>query len=322
MKKIEIFKKFNLEDNKTLAITYHGVAKDDFDRESKEHILNNYMNEYKGSYFPNNVSFLRTLFNDCEEKLLCIVYEDKDVSEVVKYDNSKMFLYEKTYKKENEENYKIKYESSRGITIDYIKCNNELFDKFGTKMTRTLSANINYIEELNKIKSRVLTDDSKAIIEIYNLFYNEIPDFSLNDTHLKVQAMMSILSHYGISLEGYTYRPITDSKVPYSVRLGLLTNNLIPHGKIEKIDKPIELNEHSKRIIKIVGNTINSLVNEKQILEDILFPLSSTLYMIDCDYLSLDAVDRITELTNLPKNDVSDCLVLAKKIESKINNQQ
>mgnify|MGYP004646209537 CR=1 FL=1 len=164
-----------------------------------------------------------------------------------------------------------------------------------------------------------LSEDSKKFIEMYNLFYNEMPDFSLYDTQFKGQAMMSILSHYEISLDGYTYRPYTDAKVPYSVRLNLLKNDLKIYGKIEKIDNSIELNEHQKRIIKIIGDTIRSLADEKQVLEDVLFPLSRTLYMIDCSYLSLDAVDRITELTNKSENDVSDCIKLAKKIENQID---
>ncbi len=41
----------------------------------------------------------------------------------------------------------------------------------------------------------------KVLIEIYKLFYNENPDFSLSNTSIKVQTMMSILAQFGITLK-------------------------------------------------------------------------------------------------------------------------
>ena len=44
------------------------------------------------------VSFLRTILKDYEEKLLVVYYEDDKGTELVKYDNSNLFIFEKSQK--------------------------------------------------------------------------------------------------------------------------------------------------------------------------------------------------------------------------------
>ncbi|MDD6224234.1 MAG: hypothetical protein PUB18_04450, partial [bacterium] len=75
----------------------------------------------------------------------------------------------------------IDYQNSKNINEQFVKL-------------------MKHIYLLKSAKAANLDMDSKALIEIYKLFYNENPDFSLSNINVRIQTMMSILAQFGISL--------------------------------------------------------------------------------------------------------------------------
>ena len=73
--------------------------------------MEDFINNHRHDNMIENVTIVRTILNDCKEKLLVIFYQDDKGSELVKYVNSNLFLYEKSKGGENSERCKIKYET-------------------------------------------------------------------------------------------------------------------------------------------------------------------------------------------------------------------
>ncbi len=96
-----------------IEIKYSGISKNDnIDLDKIQTLLDDFMNNHRHDDMEENVAIIRTLFRNCEEKLLVISYSDKDISEYVKYNNSHLSLYKinKQKDKDNDE-YKFTYYS-------------------------------------------------------------------------------------------------------------------------------------------------------------------------------------------------------------------
>lgn len=128
MKPISIKKTLNNKKEK-FEVRFEFVPKDEkFDFNRLEKLLDDFINNHKHDYMIKNVTIIRTMLEDCEEKLLVISYEDEKGSEFVKFINSNLYLYESSKLEENnkyDNRYKIKYEPFSGIKLDY---NNHKFD--------------------------------------------------------------------------------------------------------------------------------------------------------------------------------------------------
>ena len=154
-------------------------------------------------------------------------------------------------------------DSSYGITMDY---SGEIADMDNYSDDQTTSENIskmmNHIYQLKRVHAIELNRDSKALVEIYKLFYNENPNFSDRSISVKVQTMMSILAEFGISLgDDYSFMNLPKLKLPLSLTLAELVKKLYPFGEINYIVEPVKLAEHSKNIIKIVGKILEKQLN-------------------------------------------------------------
>lgn len=84
----------------SIEVKYNGItANNDVDLAKIETLLNNFINNHRHNNMIENVSIIRTILKDCEEKLLVIFYQDEKGSELVKYDNLNLILYEKIKRK-------------------------------------------------------------------------------------------------------------------------------------------------------------------------------------------------------------------------------
>ena len=79
-------------------------------------LLEDFINNHRHDFMIENVSIVRTILKDCDEKELSIFYQDENGLEFVEYDNSSLLFYEKT--KEEGNRYRIKYEAQYGINLD------------------------------------------------------------------------------------------------------------------------------------------------------------------------------------------------------------
>lgn len=326
MDSISINKTLNFE-NGSIEIRYQGQKKNkNVDQDKIQSLLDKFIEKNNHNNMLENVAIVRTILRDYEEKLLVIFYQDEKGTELVKYDNSNMFLYEKSKNDEEDkykEKYRIKYESPYGIKLDYKNNESDLSDYNDIKLiSEEISEIMEHIYSLKKVKAIELDADSKALIEIYKLFYNENPDFSNKNIHIKVQTMMSILAEFGISLkEDYSFNIFENSKMPLSLYLEQKINYLFPLGKVDEVEEPISLTAESKRIIKIVGEYIRESIKASCNKEEALITISQIIYAGRYNLSSNSNIKEISEFTENPSPVIESSIRLVKNIKKKIDQE-
>lgn len=199
-----IFNKSKEYDNgEKFGFRFEGlVTKQNIDKEKISKLIDNFVNDKNyHKDMVRNVSFLRTLLKDFEEKLLVVEYSDTNNQEIAKYDNGYMFSFEcKNY---NEENGLITEFTPGGeLNVSFWDdIENSIVDYPNSKnINEQFSKLMKHIYLLKSVKAVNLDMDSKKLIEIYKSFYNENPNFSLSNINVRIQTMMSILAQFGISL--------------------------------------------------------------------------------------------------------------------------
>ena len=267
----------------SIEVRYKGIPSVNADLDKIDALLEDFISNHRHNYMIENVSIVRTILTDCEEKLLVIFYQDEKGSELVKYDNSNLFLYEKSQREENSEyydRYKIKYEPTNGIKLHYNNHETDVADYLGIELvSKEITEIMKQIYYLKNAKPIVLDTDDKALIEIYKLFYNENPDFSSKGINIKVQTMMSILAEFGISLEDdYGFSLCGKVKMPVSLNLEQRVNKLYPLGKVSSFEDGVKLAEEPKKIIKIVGETIKETITNEQNQNEVLITISKVIH--------------------------------------------
>ena len=165
--------------------------------------------------------------------------------------------------------------------------------------------------------------DSKALIEIYKLFYDENPDFSLSNINIRVQTMMSILAQFGITLGAdYSFSLLEKSKMPNSLYIEQLVNKLFPLGEITDVDEPIKLADEPKKIIKIVGECVREVINDGYNKDDALITISKVIHAGRYNLSSNSNVKELSNFTNRTQNEVESSIRLVNRIEKKLNNDK
>lgn len=323
MKKIKNSRNLNVNDS-SIEFKYEGIIHFlEMNEDKMNDLIDDFINNHNHNNMLENITIIRTILKGCEEKLLYIYYCDINGSELVKYNDAHMVLYEKSKKEQYDkyyDRYKVKYELDHGIKIDY---NNHEYDVDNCANINLLAKEImnitSQIYHLEKAKSVTLDDDSKELIEIYRLFYNEDLDFSSKDIHIKIQTMMSILGEFGIALgDDYTFNLCGSSKIPMSINLKQLVNKLYPFGKVDNVGTHIKLKEGVATIVNIVGECIRETIGNQVDLNDNLITISKIIHASRYNLLSNGDVGEISEFTNRTDEEVESSMKLVKRIEKKI----
>lgn len=325
MEPIIISKKLNFAKG-SIEVRYNGIPSVNADLDKIDALLEDFISNHRHNYMIENVSIVRTILTDCKEKLLVIFYQDEKGSELVKYDNSNLFLYEKSQREENSEyydRYKIKYEPTNGIKLHYNNHETDVADYLGIELvSKEITEIMKQIYYLKNAKPIVLDTDDKALIEIYKLFYNENPDFSSKDINIKVQTMMSILAEFGISLEDdYGFSLCGKVKMPVSLNLEQRVNKLYPLGKVSSFEDGVKLAEEPKKIIKIVGETIKETITNEQNQNEVLITISKVIHAGRYCISSNSDVKKLSEFIESSTDKVESSIKLVKRIETRIDKQ-
>lgn len=310
----------------SIEVRYNGIPSVNADLDKIDALLEDFISNHRHNYMIENVSIVRTILTDCEEKLLVIFYQDEKGSELVKYDNSNLFLYEKSQREENSEcydRYKIKYEPTNGIKLHYNNHETDVADYLGIELvSKEITEIMKQIYYLKNAKPIVLDTDDKALIEIYKLFYNENPDFSSKGINIKVQTMMSILAEFGISLEDdYGFSLCGKVKMPVSLNLEQRVNKLYPLGKVSSFEDGVKLAEEPKKIIKIVGETIKETITNEQNQNEVLITISKVIHAGRYCISSNSDVKKLSEFIESSTDKVESSIKLVKRIETRIDKQ-
>lgn len=310
----------------SIEVRYKGIPSVNADLDKIDALIEDFISNHRHNYMIENVSIVRTILTDCEEKLLVIFYQDEKGSELVKYDNSNLFLYEKSQREENSEyydRYKIKYEPTNGIKLHYNNHETDVADYLGIELvSKEITEIMKQIYYLKNAKPIVLDTDDKALIEIYKLFYNENPDFSSKGINIKVQTMMSILAEFGISLEDdYGFSLCGKVKMPVSLNLEQRVNKLYPLGKVSSFEDGVKLAEEPKKIIKIVGETIKETITNEQNQNEVLITISKVIHAGRYCISSNSDVEKLSEFIESSTDKVESSIKLVKRIETRIDKQ-
>lgn len=294
------------------------------DKEKVEKLIDSFVNEYgRHKDMLRNISFLRTILKGFKEKLLVVEYSDINNQEIVKYDNGILFLYNCKNKIEAKDNsLNAEFTLGKGLNISITDFDEDsIIDYPNSKeISEQFSKLIQHISLLKNAKAINLDMDSKILIEIYKLFYNENPNFSISNINVRIQTMMSILAQFGISLgDDYAFSLWGKVKMPISLNLEQLVNKLFPLGEITSIDEPIKLAEEPKRIIKIVGECVREIINDGYNKDEALITISKVIHAGRYSLSSAANVEELSKFTNRSQNEVESSIRLVKCIEKKLN---
>lgn len=271
---------------------------------------------------PRNVSFLRTILKDFEEKILVIKSEDIINYEVVVYYHGILSLFRcKTRSEESENSLNVEFTPGKGLNITFMDYEDNIIDYPNCKnINEQFSELIKHIGLLKSAEAINLDLDSKTLIEIYKLFYNENPDFSLPNINVKIQTMMSILIQFGISLgDDYAFSLLGKFKMPISINLEQVVNKLFPLGEIDNIDDPVKIAEKPKKIIKIVGECVREVINDGYNKDEALITISKVIHAGRYSLSSSCNIGELCQFTNCTQNEVESSIRLVKHIEKKLD---
>lgn len=327
MEQVTLRKTKGYEDGAVFEFRYEGIPFEIYDEEKVEELIQKFLNK-KALHrdMLRNVAYIRTILNSSKEKLLVVHYKDRDNEETVKYDNGILFLYEgKKYDYESLNYMEVKFQPNDELKVSFsdfedthiieypnIKDTKDKFDKM-----------VDHINSLTNVKPVYLNNDTKAIIEVYKLFYGENPDFSKEDINIKIQTMLSILAQFDISFGEYSF--CINERMPESLALLQMVNKLFPLGEVIVIEDPVKLKETTKETIKIVGETIRETIGNNQDMNEALITISKTIYAGRYNLVSIyDDIEKLVEYPNinLTYSEANSSTQLVKRIKKKLDNNK
>ena len=304
-----------------IEIEYRGVPlREDININEARRMMKDFVDNHKHDNMLENVTILRTIFRDYKEEILFVHFRDKNVEELVRYDNRwrvKGFGFLKEVKGDDSCKYKIKYDYPLGLEINW-------FNKAGNikKYTDDFSEIMKYISNLSNVGPIVINDNDKALIEIYKLFYKENPDFSSKDINVKVQTMMSILAEFGITLDcDYSFDLMVKKKMPLSLKLEEMVQKMYPLGVVSEVEDNVKVAEEPKKIIEIVGDSVRDAIHDEEDINEALITISKVIHASRYNLSSKADISEIAEFTNQSVDDVEASVQLVKRIEHKINKE-
>lgn len=304
-----------------IEIEYRGVPlREDININEARRMMKDFVDNHKHDNMLENVTILRTIFRDYKEEILFVHFRDKNVEELVRYDNMwrvKGFGFLKEVKGDVSCKYKIKYDYPLGLEINW-------FNKAGNikKYTDDFSEIMKYISNLSNVGPIVINDNDKALIEIYKLFYKENPDFSSKDINVKVQTMMSILAEFNVTLDcDYSFSLMTKLKMPLSLKLEEMVQKMYPLGVVSEVEDNVKIAEEPKKIIEIVGDSVRDAIHDEEDINEALITISKVIHASRYNLSSKADISEIAEFTNQSVDDVEASVQLVKRIEHKINKE-
>lgn len=302
---------------------YEGTQKNDnIDKNNVQELITKFMNKYHGN-MVTDVKILRTILKDYNERLLVISYQNGEVKETIKFDNSHISLFEKSDKdSEFTENFIVKFTPNDSISFMFTDANNKVIDYSNIKnISDRITKVLQEIYYLSHAKPIELDQDSKVIVEVYKLFYNENPDFSNKNINIKIQTMLSILAEFYISVGDYGFSLSGKRNIPMSMNLSNLVYELFPLGEIKEIDNPIQLREDAKKTISIVGEGIRNAIDSTDNKEEALITISKVIHAARYNLSSTASVEDVAKYTDCSSDEVESSMKLVKRINTKISNK-
>lgn len=262
------------------------------------------------------IVWIRTIFKDFKETYLEIdLRYQTTCTEKIIYKNQVINSYQKSIDDQINVNYNLETNPNLSLDIANVKLTNYNSYKIKSEIINSIMEHLYSLVEINKIE---LTQDEKALCLFYKAFYNEYPNFNSKDINIKMQAMMSILTNFGICLDDSYSFMLNSKKFPFSISLSRTVNKLKPLGKIETLDNTVRLDELLEQDIKMIGQSIKKYTLETNNELESLKKLSTVFYTGNNCLPTNAAIVTISEYCKIPILEVESSLKLVKKIKRNI----
>lgn len=283
------------------------ITKENIDIKQIKDKINKFLNNIKShKNMQRNISFLRTILKDIDEEELILRYQDEEQKEFIKFDKKEISIYEKRIK----DKIKIHYEN-KNLSLDFPA---ELEDSI-----KVVNNTLKDFEYLKDVKEITINKETMMLIEIYKLFYNESPDFTEKETNAKMQAMVSILLAFSMQVGDYSFSLSGKRKIPYSIEINEIVNNLFPLGKVDENEELLKIRKDAKGKIKVIGEEIISALNNKGDLSQNLLILSKILYASNYSLSKNVPIEEIARYTECSNEEIKSSFNLINKIYQKLN---
>ena len=279
MKDIRIDKELqsSKKDGNCFYLGFIGSAEDNFDISDIEEFLNNHESSIADKYnLADIIQIIRTLFRDVKEHVLTIEYQFEGGWEKIEYDDGMIVFYEKHIL--GSKKYSIDYVVGeeigdfKGFKFEYNNPNKNYGSKSNKEYPHSeLIKVLNTIDSYSKIEKVNLTDEAKYLIEIYNIFFNEAPDFSDPNIKSRIQSMACLLYCFDVYSE---YDFVLNKNTPYSLDLAILVSGLYPYGKVNmdeivEVGKEIAIKDTISKLSKKIMGLMENVKNKDQALAKI-----------------------------------------------------
>lgn len=300
---------------RNIEVRYEGLTRhQDIDISQLDNELEEFIHAKCRNDMLKNIMMIRTILDSIEEKSLVVSYEDENTLEMVKYDCTNLYFYQKQRKDKTLE---IIYMPNHGGL--QIKDNYRDLEDYSTVQTvsKELVSAIDRIHDLTRVKKIILDENSKRMIEIYKVFYQENPNFQSKDINIRMQTMMSILSYFDLSV-GYDFCLLGKMMMPISLRLEQDVERLYPFGEIDEVEDNVSLVQEAKKEIEMIGQAIRENLSGRKELNEKLITTSRVLHAKRYNLPSNCQVDAISDFIGRTPSEVKSTIKLVKQINDKI----
>ncbi len=227
-------KSYKLEDKNTkikVCIAYdENMNIRQEDKENRLSYFDNLLSNVNSSVnLANVILWIKSIFRDYNLTFFNIILNTANLHSTVAFDQDKLVNFSYIIKENNQEILRIEndnYNINTKINRKYYQ-NNSNYSHVNLKIKSILKDFL----KMQEIQYTTLKDffdiqevsyiplhNKRNLIEIYNSFYNEVPNFSLASTEQKMQNMMFIIESCGFYYD-YQYSIKEEEKLVYSQEL-------------------------------------------------------------------------------------------------------
>lgn len=270
------------KNNCVLNISYIGDIKNKIDVGTITNKANSLLENIDISKDLSHVIiWIRNTFKNIDERKLLVDYKNTTQDFIIEYEDKVIKKYasaeivkEKDGKKAI---LKSKFNRDQDLSFSISDLDNLIQnDHFIENNIGIISKELHKISKLKNCSNIDLSYNEKLICEIYKFFYREYPNFSNEDIHIKINAMLSIIRYFDIDVGlNYAFRLTNFCEVPVDINLMQEVQLLRPLGKIEYIDNKAILDKNIEQEIAEIGdivydneNDLNKLINISKNIRD------------------------------------------------------
>lgn len=287
--------------------------------------INNILKNYE--IVPDIETILLIIMNVLKDteflNLWVTISKEKDYEEKAEYKRNILNSY--TYIKEesinNVEKIIIDYNLEKGINFNIIK--NKKNDLDISKIHQIINEKITKLESIQELKQTNLTYYDKLICKIYNIFYQEKPNFNKNEDRMKAHSMLALLEEFNINTPSnydsdYSFN-LNSKNIVTSKNLTQKLNKIALFGEIEETFEELNFSKEITKIIEIVGEKIRESMKQQE------NPIEWLTNLVRIDYVKNNYVASnysVKEIAAESQNDeetVYSNLMLIKSINNRIN---